>query len=241
MIVDNIYNNNSKRKLILNNMRERSVLSLKASLKDCRDFPGIIAEYKKKSPSGFNNIANSDMLKYFNLIRDNIAGISILTEPQYFNGNPLDAISVQCYNKPILIKDFISNMDMIKSSYMIGGDVYLLIADFLEYSKIRELVKYGKSLGMEALVEVHDKNRIENIYNDENVLIGYNRRNLKTLKMEDESGEIYDKLRSFGSPLILESGISVDNAKTLNLKKYDGLLIGTALLSGENINKLKDD
>ena len=59
--------------------------------------------------------------------------------------------------------------------------------------------------------------------------------------MEDESGEIYDKLRSFGSPLILESGISINNAESLNLKKYDGLLIGTSLLSGENINKLKGD
>lgn len=241
MIVDNIYSNNSQRKLIFNNMRGRGVLSLKASLRNYKNFPGVIAEYKRKSPSGFNNIVNNDILKYFNLIKDNIAGISILTEPQYFNGNQLDAVSVQCYNKPILIKDFISNMDMIKSSYMIGGDLYLLIADFLEYSRIRELVKYGKSLGMEALVEVHDKNRIENIYNDENVLIGYNRRNLKTLKMEDESGEIYDKLRSFGSPLILESGISINNAESLNLKKYDGLLIGTSLLSGENINKLKGD
>jgi len=241
MIVNNIYNKNNERKLIFDNMRKRDVLSLKKSLKDCNKPPGIIAEYKRKSPSGFRNNVNNDIIKYFNLIKDNIAGISILTEPQYFNGSQLDVVSMQCYNKPILIKDFISNINMIKSSYMIGGDVYLLIADFLGYEKIKELTVYGKSLGMEALIEVHDKNKIKNIYNDENVLIGYNRRNLRTLKMEDESEDIYDELKSFGSPLILESGISINNAKTLKLKKYDGLLIGSSLLSGENINKLKDD
>ncbi len=241
MIVDNIYNNVNKRKFIFNNMRKRNVLSLKNTLKNYKDFPGIIAEYKRKSPSGFSNIVNSDILKYFNLIKDNIAGISILTEPEYFNGSQLDVVSVQCYNKPILIKDFISNVDMIRSSYMIGGDIYLLIADFLEYSKIKDLVKFGKSLGMEALVEVHDKDKIKEIYADDNVLIGYNRRNLRTLKIEDRSEEVYDELKSFGLPLILESGISIDNAGTLNLKKYDGLLIGSSLLSGENINKLKVD
>ena len=239
MIVDDIYRENCSRELIMDNKRIRNTLSLKDSLKSSKIKPGIIAEYKRKSPSGFNNIVNNDIFKYYNKIKESVAGFSILTEPHYFNGNQLDAVSVQCYSKPILIKDFISSTDMIKSSYMIGGDVFLLIADFLDYNKIREFIRYGASLNMEVLLEIHDMKKIGNIYPDENVLLGYNRRNLETLKIEDESENAYDFLKKFGLPLVLESGISLENVEALPIKKYDGLLIGTALLSGEGlINKI---
>ncbi len=238
MIVDEIYRNNNSRMLNLENLRSRNVIKLSDSLKSSKIKPGIIAEYKRKSPSGFNNLINNDRFKYFNSIKENIAGISILTEPHYFNGDQLDAASVQCYSKPILIKDFISNRKMVKSSFMIGGDIFLLIADFLDGNKIKDLVTYGKSLGMEALIEVHKPENIKNIIPDENVIVGYNRRNLETLKMEDNSEYVYDKLKSFGLPLILESGINSENAKNLHLKKYDGLLIGSSLLSSDSINKI---
>ncbi|MEM0140127.1 MAG: indole-3-glycerol-phosphate synthase TrpC [Ferroplasma sp.] len=235
MIVDDIYKNNFKRETVTENLRARDVLSMKEALKQSKIHPGIIAEYKRKSPSGFRNETNTDIFKYFNGIKSNIAGISILTEPQYFDGNPLDAVSVQCYSKPILIKDFISNEKMVESSYKIGGDAFLLICDFLNYDEIKRLVKHGAMLGLEALVELHDPEKIKNIYAGENVIIGYNRRDLRTLKMDDRSETVYDKLHSFGLPVILESGISSINIKTLHIEKYDGLLIGGSLLSGDEI------
>ncbi len=235
MIVDDIYSENNKRKLLEFNMRERPTISLKSSLKDTGKKPGIIAEFKRKSPSGFRNKSNTDILKYFNSIKEIIAGISILTEPQYFGGKQLDAITVQCYSKPILIKDFISSRKMVRSSFMAGGDVFLLICDFLDYKTIKDLVQYGNTLGMEVLVEVHDPGSIGNIFPEENVLIGYNRRNLKTLKMEDRAESVYDRLKSFGLPMILESGITSGNIGKLNTGKYDGLLIGSSILSGDEI------
>ncbi|WP_337859791.1 indole-3-glycerol-phosphate synthase [Ferroplasma sp.] len=235
MIVNEIYKNNDKREILKSNMREREIISLKEALAKNKNGPGIIGEYKRKSPSGFRNKSNTDIVKYFDAIKEIIAGISILTEPQYFGGNPLDAIAVQCYNKPILIKDFISSNEMIDSSYMAGGDAYLLICDFLDYDKIKNMVQYGKKLGMEALVEVHDKNSIKNIFPDENVILGYNRRNLKTLKMDDNSLELYDRLKSYGLPLVLESGITSENIGRLHIEKYQGLLIGSSLLSGDII------
>ncbi len=235
MIVDDIYSENYTRKLIEFNMRERPILSLKESLQNTGKKPGIIAEFKRKSPSGFRNKLNTDILKYFDSIKEIIAGISILTEPHYFCGDPLDARAVQCYSKPILIKDFISSRAMVKSSFMAGGDVFLLICDFLDYSTIKDLVKYGGSLGMEALVEVHDPGRIKNIFPAENVLIGYNRRNLRTLKMDDRAEDVYDILKSFDLPLILESGITSENIGKLHTERYDGLLIGSSILSGDEI------
>jgi len=235
MIVDEIYRNNSYRKLQEFNMRERGIISLKQVLENGKNGPGIIAEYKRKSPSGFSNKYNTDILKYFDSIHTTIAGISILTEPQYFDGTPLDAMTVQCYNKPILIKDFISSEEMIRSSYMSGGDAFLLICDFMDYSRIKLLVQYGKRLGMDALVEVHDPESVKNIFPDENVILGYNRRNLKTLKMEDNSEEMYDNLKSYGLPLVLESGITSENIHKLPVEKYQGLLIGSSLLSGDII------
>jgi indole-3-glycerol phosphate synthase len=235
MIVDSIYSGNNKREMLEFNMRERETISLKLTLERTEKKPGIIAEFKRKSPSGFRNKSNTDILKYFNNIKEIIAGISILTEPQYFGGDQLDARAVQCYNKPILIKDFISSRKMVQSSFMAGGDVFLLICDFLDYRTIKDLVKYGNSLGMEALLEVHDPDRIENIFPGENVLIGYNRRNLRTLKMEDKAEDVYDRLRSYGLPLILESGITSGNIQNLNTGKYNGLLIGASILSGDEI------
>jgi Indole-3-glycerol phosphate synthase len=235
MIVDEIYRKNSNRKLQNFNMRDRDIISLKHALEKEKNGPGIIAEFKRKSPSGFSNKYNTDILKYFDNIQTTIAGISILTEPQYFDGTPLDAITVQCYSKPILIKDFISNEQMVKSSYMSGGDAFLLICDFMDYKKIKLLVQYGKMLGMDALVEVHDPESVKNIFPDENVILGYNRRNLKTLKMEDNSEEMYDSLKSYGLPLVLESGITSENIHKLPVKKYQGLLIGSSLLSGDII------
>ena len=235
MIVDDIYSGNNLRNLISFNMRERNTISLKKSLKETKIKPGIIGEFKRKSPSGFRNKSNTDILKYFNDIKEIIAGISILTEPQHFGGNMLDARAVQCYNKPILIKDFISSRKMVQSSFMAGGDAFLLICDFLDYEIIKDLVQYGNTLGMEALVEVHDPDSIENIFPEENVLIGYNRRNLKTLEMQDQAEDLYDSLKSFGLPLILESGITSKNIGALNVEKYDGLLIGASILSGDTI------
>ncbi|MGE9810962.1 indole-3-glycerol-phosphate synthase [Ferroplasma acidiphilum] len=235
MIVDEIYSKNNERKLQEFNMRERGIISLKRTLEKNQNGPGIIAEYKRKSPSGFSNKYNTDILKYFDGIQRIIAGISILTEPQYFGGTPLDAEAVQCYNKPILIKDFISSESMIKSSYMSGGDAFLLICDFLDYASIKKLVQYGKKFGMDALVEVHDPASAKNIFPDENVILGYNRRNLKTLKMEDNSEEMYDNLKSYGLPVVLESGINHENINKLHIEKYQGLLIGSSLLSGDTI------
>ena len=94
---------------------------------------------------------------------------------------------------------------------------------------------YGKKLGMEALIEVHDPESVKNIFPDENVVLGYNRRNLKTLRMEDNSMEVYDKLKSYGLPIVLESGITSENIKNLHVEKYQGLLIGSSLLSGDVI------
>ena len=89
--------------------------------------------------------------------------------------------------------------------------------------------------GMDALIEVHDPESVKNIFPDENVVLGYNRRNLKTLKMEDNSMAVYDKLKSYGLPIVLESGITSENINNLHIEKYQGLLIGSSLLSGDVI------
>ncbi len=238
MIVDDIYKNNDKRHLIKKNMRSREILSMSSSIKrhNSMNKIAVIAEYKRRSPSGFVNNENTDIFKYYDVIHNSIAGMSILTEERYFNGNQMDVVSVQKYNVPILIKDFISNDDMIESSYMAGGDAILLIADFLEKNKIKSLNRKIKSLGMEALIEFHDLKAFDKIINDENVIIGYNRRNLKTLKIEDESAEAYDLIRSTGLLSVLESGITSGNLSMMP-KGYNAMLIGSSILSNDNVLK----
>ncbi|SMD30760.1 indole-3-glycerol phosphate synthase TrpC [Picrophilus oshimae] len=237
MIVDDIYKNNDKKILIKRNMRSRGILSMRSSIMNFNSNKkiGIIAEFKRRSPSGFVNNENTDIFKYYDVIHNSIAGMSILTEERYFNGNQMDVVSVQRYNIPILIKDFVSNDEMIESSYMIGGDVILLIADFLERDKIEMLNRKIKSLGMEALIEFHDLKAFERITTDENVIIGYNRRNLKTLKIEDESFDAHDLIRSTGLLSVLESGITSENI--LKMPRYNAMLIGSSILSNDSVLK----
>lgn len=232
--VDDIYSRNPLRSRIpFSRMREP--ISLLGSLLDfkSRGKTGIISEFKRKSPSGFDIRRAVEPLQYFRDSRlENIAGISILTEPDYFLGSYGDVSRVQELNIPILDKDFASTPLMVENAYNSGADVILFILDFLERQKVRELCKLAVSLGMEALVEFHDLSLMKDIEPQEGVIIGYNRRNLRTLKMEPQEEKVLAGLKGSGVEVILESGIDREYLREHDVSPYLGMLIGTSILHG---------
>lgn len=206
---------------------ERKTISLSDFLQE-RNKTGIIAEFKRKSPS--KGIINSLSLVeevtagYF---REGASGISVLTDVQFFGGSNADLIQIREKSIfPILRKDFIINEYQVIESKAIGADVILLIAAVLGDKEILNLSKLSRSLGMEVLLEIHEPDELDKL-NPNVDIVGVNNRNLKTFEVdtnisEKMSGRIPSQFKR-----ISESGISSpESIRKLRDCGYDGFLIG---------------
>jgi indole-3-glycerol phosphate synthase len=209
-------------------MFERQCNSLKSSLLH-PDSSGIIAEYKLRSPSaGVISRINEVERVTGDYVRAGAAGLSVLTDLEYFGGTIDNLVKARKANQytPILRKDFIIDKYQIYESKASGADVILLIAACLTKEKVKVLAEEAKSLGMEVIMEAHDSAELD-MLNDFVDIAGINNRNLKTFKVDIEtsvklSGLIPDKYLK-----ISESGISCPQ-NIIYLKEYGfkGFLIG---------------
>lgn len=192
------------------------------------DKSGIIAEFKRKSPSkgGINMYASPEKVS-IGYMQAGASAISVLTDKEFFGGSNEDVKVVRDFNYcPILRKEFIVSEYQIIEAKSIGADAILLIASVLSEKEIQRFTNLAKELGLEILFEVHDEAEILKF--DERIdLIGVNNRNLNTFRTDyNYSKEIYDKLPS-SAVKISESGINDPLVvKELMEFGYDGFLIG---------------
>ncbi|OOG71551.1 indole-3-glycerol phosphate synthase TrpC [Algoriphagus sp. A40] len=190
---------------------------------------GIIAEFKRKSPSkGMINGSASVEKVSIGYMQAGASALSILTDKEYFGGTSEDLKAARRFNFcPIIRKDFIVDEYQIIEAKSIGADCILLIAAALEPAKLKSLAAFAKSLGLEVLMEVHDGEELERSLCENLDLVGVNNRNLKTFEVSvDTSIALVDKIpASFVK--VSESGISDPNTM-VELKKagFDGFLIG---------------
>ncbi len=232
-LVDEIYRKNSARKYKLDGRRTRNTISLEGTIKNInkKRKKGFIIEFKRSSPSGFrgNTVLNPE--DFAVMVHEYADAISVLTEPDHFNGSLQDGTRLQGMNMPMLMKDFICTEDMILAGYHSGFDAVLLIADFLSGNDMDVLVNYALSLKMDVLAEFHDTKALERIPEKAGILVGYNRRNLKSLKMEPNEINAMSMISERKALKILESGIGRDNFQELLETPYNGFLIGTSVLN----------
>ncbi|BAB60193.1 indole-3-glycerol phosphate synthase [Thermoplasma volcanium GSS1] len=222
MNYDSVYKSNKLRSFPYS--RRRGIISLKERIIELNRSGkrGVIAEYKRRSPSGLKvDYSIEDYLSY--VMEHRIAGLSILTEPSFFNGSFQDVVVAHRYNIPILVKDFVPDSEFVDYGFNAGGDAVLVILDFLDYESIKRIVERAADLGMDVLEEFHNQDALKRQYIRDNVMIGYNRRDLTNLLMDEKIPDFSGEVR------ILESGISIDNVKNLDLK-FQGYLIGTSIL-----------
>lgn len=189
---------------------------------------GIIAEFKRKSPSkgNINPYASVEQVT-IGYMQAGASGLSVLTDKEFFGGKNADLTEARKFNFcPILRKDFIIDEYQIYEARSIGADVILLIAECLEAEQLKSLATKAKSLGMEVLMEVHSREELSKM-NEYVDIVGVNNRNLK-----DFSVSIATSINLFAEipsevVKISESGISDPNA-IVKLKKvgYQGFLIG---------------
>lgn len=194
---------------------------------------GIIAEFKRKSPSGGILNAKIDPGYVTKGYADaGASGLSILTDNLYFGGNCTDILQIRNHIRiPILRKDFIIDEIQVLESKAAGADAILLIAAVLDKPQVLRLAALSRSLGMEVLLEVHSPAELEYLNEFVNI-IGVNNRDLGTLKTNVSlSAGLAEKIPG-EFVKISESGIS-DAQTVIDLRNagYDGFLIGEYFMS----------
>jgi len=205
---------------------DRATLSLKESLEK-RNRTGIIAEFKRRSPSKGVINDKADIIDvttaYF---ESGASALSVLTDKNFFGGSDEDLVEARINQIPILRKDFIINEYQVTEAKSIGADVILLIAACLSPKEVKRLATFAKSLGLEVLLELHDERELEHIC-DETELIGINNRNLKTFEVNIEQSLIMGQKIPGDKIKIAESGISsVDDIMMFKENGFKGFLIG---------------
>ncbi len=232
------------KKLVESPMFKRTPLSLKASLTETNS-TGIIAEFKRKSPSKgiINNTATIDAVTN-GYLEANVAAQSILTDTAFFGGAMGDLITARAINsyKPILRKDFIIDGFQIVEAKAIGADAVLLIATCLTSEQLKNYGQLAEDLGLEVLYEVHTQEDLDKINDLDNKIIGINNRNLKTFKVDlEHSIQLANQIPN-SAVKVSESGIS--NPKVIvGLKEYGfkGFLIGENFMKSKNPGKACSD
>ena len=197
---------------------------------------GIIAEFKRKSPS--KGIINDrvDPVEVTNAYQDaGASAVSILTDAYFFGGHDQDVVRArQVLDIPILRKEFIIDEYQVHEAKALGADLILLIAACLSKEEVVRFSTLARSLGLEVLLELHDEDELEHVCATVD-LVGINNRSLKTFDVNIArslrmAGQLpKDKLK------VAESGI--DDPAQVKLFRENGY---SAFLIGENFMKTND-
>jgi indole-3-glycerol phosphate synthase len=197
------------------------------------DLSGIIAEFKRKSPSlGMINPHASVERTTIGYMQAGAAALSVLTDQPFFGGKSEDLTMARKFNFcPILRKDFIIDEYQIIEAKSIGADVILLIAGILQTKQLNSLAEFARSLGLEILLEVHDREELERTMSERVDAIGVNNRNLKDFSVSVDTSKDLAHLIPDSFIKVSESGISQPQT-IIDLKEYGyrGFLMGEAFM-----------
>ncbi len=207
---------------------EQHTLSLKESLK-AHDSSGIIAEFKRKSPSKgwIHEQANATQVTQ-GYEQAGAAGLSVLTDVSFFGAKEEDFAEVRKrLTLPMLRKDFMIEEYQILEAKSMGADVILLIAACLSSEVLHQLAKLAHSLGLEVLLEVHSAEELEPNIHEYIDLVGVNNRNLKTFEVDINTSLILASKIPGHIVKISESGLSqIDTLHQLRAAGFEGFLMG---------------
>jgi indole-3-glycerol phosphate synthase len=222
----------------------RKVFSLSQSLRDKQiaGLPGIIAEFKRKSPSKGIINAEADVKETTTgYVEAGAAALSVLTDVDFFAGDNENLLIAREHVKcPILRKDFTIDPFQIAEAKAIGADAILLIAAILSPEEVQQLAGFAQDMGLEVLLEVHNEEELKRTALTENIapfinVVGVNNRNLKTFEVSIQTSIDLAKLMPQEMLRISESGISdPGNIRTLMQHGYEGFLIGETFMKQPN-------
>ena len=214
----------------------RTPISLANALTE-KHSSGIIAEFKRKSPSkGLINGTADVKVVTEDYLKAGVAAQSILTDTAFFGGQAMDLVQARSVNSnvPILRKDFVIDAFQIVESKAIGADAILLIAAILTEQELLNYIRLAEDLGLDVLFEVHNQQELDKLPANAKI-VGINNRDLTTFKVDLEHSINLASQLPKGTIKVSESGIS-DPKIVTGLKQYgfQGFLIGENFMKSED-------
>jgi indole-3-glycerol phosphate synthase len=198
--------------------------------------PGIavIAEFKRRSPSaGTLRQAPADLHELVGAYqRGGASALSVLTEEKHFDGTleDLRAARTAC-ELPILRKDFILDDYQLYEAKVARADAVLLIVAALAPQELLALYEGADKLGLDVLVEVHDREELRIALSLGAELIGINNRDLRDFSVDVERTEKLMGEVPAGVTVVSESGIAgAEQLVKLEDAGVDAVLVGEALM-----------
>ena len=197
----------------------------------------FICECKKASPSKGLIAEEFPYVEIAKAYEDAGADcISVLTEPKWFLGKDeylkeiAEKVSIPC-----LRKDFTVDEYMIYEAKLLGASAVLLICAILSEEQIADYIKVCNSLGISALVEVHNEQEIKTAINAGARVIGVNNRNLKDFTVDTENSRRLRSLVPEDILFVAESGVKTRaDIEALQEIGVDAVLIGEALMKASD-------
>jgi indole-3-glycerol phosphate synthase len=206
--------------------------------------PAVIAEIKKASPS--KGVFGSD----FDPVRiagmygaGGAAALSVLTDERFFQGSMEDLVAARAaVDVPVLRKDFTLERFHVYEAAAHGADAILLIVALLDSRKLRDLRELAESIGVAALVEVHDAVELDSAVASGAKIIGVNNRDLRTFEVKLETSLKLAESMPAGVIAVSESGIhSHEDVVRLQAAGYGAFLVGEHLMkSGDASGAIRE-
>ncbi|MDP4008486.1 MAG: bifunctional indole-3-glycerol-phosphate synthase TrpC/phosphoribosylanthranilate isomerase TrpF [Candidatus Peregrinibacteria bacterium] len=230
-----------KKKKSLKEIKENLKLSrrdFKKAIK--KDGISLIAEIKKASPSMKlkNKLPKiSALAKTYE--QSGSSAISVLCDEKYFQGSLSDLKKAHkaTEHTPLLCKDFIVDEYQIYEARQNGADAVLLIASVLNQKQIKKFLKITKSLKMDAICEVHNREELKKVLKTKAEIIGINNRNLHDFTINLETTNLLIPLIPKGKIIVSESGIKDEKAIEKLSERVNAILVGTSIVQAENVTE----
>jgi indole-3-glycerol phosphate synthase len=193
---------------------------------------GVIAEFKRRSPSAGSLREEADLVAVVTAYeRGGASALSVLTEGPNFDGSLADIGAARgACGLPILRKDFVVDPYQLYEAVVAGADAVLLIVAALKQEELASLHDRALGLGLDVLVEVHDRDELARAEQVGARLIGVNNRDLRDFSVDIERTERLLAEMPVGTTVVSESGIS--EPKQLQQLERAGV---AAVLVGESL------
>lgn len=194
----------------------------------------VISEIKRRSPSKGDLAADLDPAALARAYESGGAAcLSVLTDVDHFGGSVSDLQTARgACSLSVLRKDFTVSPRDVCDARIMGADCVLLIAAALDQAELESFLALARSIGLDALVEIHDEAELDRAVTAGADLIGVNQRDLVTFQVDTARAVRMAPQMPAGVVRVAESGITgPDDAAVLAAAGYHAVLVGEHLVT----------